>query len=134
MKVNKKKMKKVLGFTLIEILIALTILSIAMLSFIPMVISTIRANSFGAQMSRASELAQDKLEEIRRMPFDDPDISGALPMTSTVQTFYSIFQRNYTVDLVGGAPDIKLISVIVNWKTANRPVQNTTYVTIKVRY
>ena len=129
-----KNMKKVLGFTLIEIMIALSILAIAMLSFIPMVISTIRANSFGAQMSRSSELAQDKLEEIRRMPFGDSTISGTYPITSAVETFDNIYKRNYTVDLVGGDPDIKLVTVVVNWKTANRPAQNTTYVTVKVNY
>ena len=129
-----KKMKKMRGFTLIEIMVAMTILAVAMLSFIPMVISTIRANSFGAQMSHAAELAQDQLEDIRRMPFDDPTITGAYPVTSATTTFDTIYTRYYTVSLVGGDPDIKLVTVIVDWKTASRPAQNTTYVTVKVNY
>jgi prepilin-type N-terminal cleavage/methylation domain-containing protein len=130
-----KSNKKTLGFTLIEVITALTILAIAMLSFIPMVISTMRANSFGAQMTHSTQLTQDKLEEIRRMNFDDPDITGAAyPFTSPTETFYNIFTRDFTVSLVGGDPNIKLITVSVDWQVAGRPAQNTTYVTVKVRY
>lgn len=130
-----KNIKKKLGFTLIEILTALTILSVAMLGFIPMVISTIRANNFGAKMSRSTQLAQDKLEEIKRMPFTDTNITSATyPLNSSVETFDAIFQRSYTVDLIGGDPDLKQITVSVDWKLAGRPAQSTNYVTVKVRY
>jgi prepilin-type N-terminal cleavage/methylation domain-containing protein len=128
-----KKYKRQLGFTLIEIMTALTILAVAMLSFIPMVISTMRANTFGSKMTRSTELAQDQLEEMRRMPFNDPAITGAYPITSPTTTFDTIFKRSYTVDLVGGDPDIKLITVSVDWRSSGN-AQNTTYVTIKVRY
>jgi prepilin-type N-terminal cleavage/methylation domain-containing protein len=127
----KKKMKKTLGFTLIEVLTALTILAIAMLGIIPMVVSTIRANTFGSKMSRATELAQDKLEEIRRMEFNNPDINVG---TSPLETIETIYQRQYTVSLVGGNTDIKSISISVDWRDAGRPPQNTTYITTKVRY
>lgn len=128
----KKKMKKTLGFTLIEVLTALTILAIAMLGFIPMVISTIRANSFGVKMTRATELAQDKLEEIRIMNFDDP--VNLTVGTHGPETIETIYERQYTVSLVGGNADIKSISISVDWRDVGRPPQNTTYVTTKVHY
>lgn len=127
----KKKMKKTLGFTLIEVLTALTILAIAMLGFIPMVISTIRAQTFGNKMSRATELAQDKLEEIRVMNFDDPEINIG---TSSVEVIDGIYERHHIVTQVGGNSDIKSISIIVDWRDVGRPPQNTTYVTTKVKY
>ena len=127
--------KNIQGFTLIEVLTAMTILAVAMLSFIPMAISTIRANSFGYQMSKGAELAQDQLEEIRRMAFDDSAITtGTYPLTSTTETFDNLYKRYYTVDLVGGDPDIKQITVLVDWQVGGRPAQNITYVTVKVRY
>ncbi|MFC1855582.1 prepilin-type N-terminal cleavage/methylation domain-containing protein [Thermodesulfobacteriota bacterium] len=128
-----KKLKRKLGFTLIEILTALTILAIAMLSFIPMVISTMRANAFGAQMTHSSELCQDKLEEIKRMNFGATEISsGTYPFTSTPETIDTIYIRSVTVDLID--PDMKMITVSVSWTTGGRPTQNTTYVTVKVNY
>ncbi len=131
-----RKMRKKLGFTLVEVLVALTILAIAMLGFVPMVITTIRAHSFGNKMTRAAELAQDKLEDIRRMEFTDPDISPmAYPWSSTPETFDNIYERVYSVDLIAANTSIKRITVSVDWRaTGVSTVQNTTYVTTKVRY
>lgn len=130
-----KNIKKNLGFTLIEVLTALTILAVAMLSFVPMVISTIKAQSFGNKMSRASELCQDMLEEIRRMDFADPRITPAgYPHTTTEPPIDVIYVRSYTVSIPGGNLNIKRISVSVDWRDSGRPPQNTTYVTSKVNY
>ncbi len=53
------------GFTLIEILIALVILSIAFLALAGLMVQTTKNNSFGGRMTEAATFAQDKLEELR---------------------------------------------------------------------
>lgn len=59
------------GFTLIEVLIALVVLSVALVGLIPMLIHTIRGNTFGRTATEAATYSQDKLEEFRRMPFQE---------------------------------------------------------------
>jgi prepilin-type N-terminal cleavage/methylation domain-containing protein len=59
------------GFTLIEVLIALVVLSVALVGLIPMLIHTIRGNTFGRTATEAATYSQDALEELRRAPFAD---------------------------------------------------------------
>jgi len=56
------------GFTLIETLIALFILSFALLALAGLMVTTTRNNSVGGHMTEAATLAQDKLEEFRATP------------------------------------------------------------------
>lgn len=53
------------GFSLIEILIALVILSIALLALAGLMVQSTKNNSFGAHITEAATFAQDKLEELR---------------------------------------------------------------------
>ncbi len=53
------------GFTLIEVLIALVILSIAFLGLAGLMVQTTKNTSFGGLMTEAATFAQDKLEELR---------------------------------------------------------------------
>jgi prepilin-type N-terminal cleavage/methylation domain-containing protein len=59
------------AFTLIETLIALFILSFALLALAGLMETTTRNNSAGGHMTEAATLAQDKLEEFRTKPFDN---------------------------------------------------------------
>ena len=53
------------GFTLIEILVAMTIFSIASLGTASLLTSTMRANMMAHHRSFATAFAQDKIEEVR---------------------------------------------------------------------
>jgi len=53
------------GFSLIEILIALVILSISLLALAGLMATTTQNNSFGGHLTEAATFAQDKLEELR---------------------------------------------------------------------
>jgi prepilin-type N-terminal cleavage/methylation domain-containing protein len=53
------------GFSLIEILIALVILSITFLALAGLMVQSTKNNSFGGRMTEAATFAQDKLEELR---------------------------------------------------------------------
>lgn len=57
--------KKQKGFSLIEVLIALVILSIALLGLAGLMVTTTKSNSYGNQMTEAVTFGQDKLEELR---------------------------------------------------------------------
>jgi len=53
------------GFSLIEMLIAIVILSISLLALAGLMVTTTQNNSFGGRMTEAATFAQDKLEELK---------------------------------------------------------------------
>lgn len=59
------------GFTLLEVLIAIALLSVGLLSIAGMMVVSIRGNASGGKLSVATTLAQDKIEELRNVPFDN---------------------------------------------------------------
>ena len=59
------------GFTLIEILIAITVFTIGILGVGVMQISAIKGNSLASGLTEAITLAQDKMEEFRALGYND---------------------------------------------------------------
>lgn len=57
--------KKSKGFSLIEVLIALVILSIALLALAGLMVQSTRNSSWGSHLTEAATLAQDRLERFR---------------------------------------------------------------------
>ncbi|MBF0498140.1 MAG: prepilin-type N-terminal cleavage/methylation domain-containing protein [Deltaproteobacteria bacterium] len=55
------------GFSLVEVLVAMTIFSVALLGIAQMQISSFKTNSQANNISRASVYALDKLEELREL-------------------------------------------------------------------
>jgi type IV pilus assembly protein PilV len=62
--------KKPKGFSLIEVLIALVILSITLLALAGLMVQTTRNNSFGNNITEASTFAQDAFERLRARPYN----------------------------------------------------------------
>jgi type IV pilus assembly protein PilV len=67
-----KTIQKDQGFTLIEVLIALTIFAIGLLAVAAMQTSAITVNSTAGQITTRMTWAQDKLEELMALPYTDP--------------------------------------------------------------
>lgn len=63
------------GFTLLEVLVALVILSVGLLGMASLTASVVRTNSFSDDFTTATALAQDKLEELINFSFADADLS-----------------------------------------------------------
>ncbi|MCP4116030.1 MAG: prepilin-type N-terminal cleavage/methylation domain-containing protein [Desulfobacteraceae bacterium] len=78
-----KKIINTSGFTLLEILIAMVIFSIGLLGVAKMQISSIRSNSYSQEMTDATILAKDKIEELmaidynNRVLLNDVDTDGS---------------------------------------------------------
>lgn len=75
------------GFSLLEVLIAITILTVALLGLGLMQVTAIRANRDSYQFGQASAFAEQFLEQVKASPFDNILTSGGI---------------------VGGAPDRNL--------------------------
>jgi type IV pilus assembly protein PilV len=65
------------GFTLLEVLIAITILSVGLLALAEMTVYVIRSNTVGNKITRATVQAQDKLEELRNLSYTDAQLNDA---------------------------------------------------------
>ncbi len=101
------KREKHFGFTLIEVLVALFILSIVLLSMSTMVYSVINATAQSKEMSTATTLAQDLMERLKNSPFSS--LNSGNDSTTLGNVTYN---RQWTVSVVG---NMKTISVTVNW-------------------
>lgn len=60
------QLKNMKGFTLLEVMIALVILAVGLLGLASLQIMAIKGNSYGQQMTVASTMAQNQLEQLRR--------------------------------------------------------------------
>ena len=103
------------GFSLIEILIALVILSVAFLALAGLMAHTTRNNSFGGRMTEAATFAQDKLEELRATSW-----VAITAGSDRISVNGMNFNRNWTI--VPNAivapytePTLNTITIVVNW-------------------
>jgi len=108
------------GFSLIEMLIAVTILAVGLLAVAGLQVTAIQGNSQGSSISQATTLAEDRIEAIRNMDYaaisfaSNPDIE-----TNVDGTRYT---RETLVEVDTPMVDLKKITVTVRWET-NRPHQ-----------
>lgn len=64
------------GFTLIEVMITAFILAVGILAMSAMQIRSMNANSSSFSRSSATMIAENILEELHRLPFDDANLDG----------------------------------------------------------
>jgi prepilin-type N-terminal cleavage/methylation domain-containing protein len=59
------------GFTMLELMVALTVLALGLLALMGMQVSAIKKNAWANRFSMATTLAQDKIEEVRWQYYDE---------------------------------------------------------------
>ncbi len=106
--------KGIAGFTLIEILVAMVVFAIASLGLAMGVTSVVRSNQRSYLASIATNLAQDKLEELKASPASVVPWGGncdsQVPTTNGVE-----FTRTWQVWNNSPATGVKRIDVTVQW-------------------
>ena len=71
------KPKKHEGFTLIEVLIGISIFAVGLLAVAAMQTSAIQGNFSAAQLTEVNTWGMDKLEELMALPYADPWLEAA---------------------------------------------------------
>ena len=103
------------GFTLIEVLVAMVVFAIASLGLAIGVTSVIRSNQRSYLASIATNLAQDKLEELKASPasvtFCNGNCDNPVPTTDGVE-----FTRTWEVWPDTPTTGVKRIDVTVQWE------------------
>jgi prepilin-type N-terminal cleavage/methylation domain-containing protein len=109
------------GFTLVEILIALVILSVGVLGIAVTHIMSIRGNSFGRYLTEASYTAQDRLEFLDVLSYDSPQLQPMDYDDGNVNIAGIVFSRSYRV--VDDPNTGRRITYTVSWNDGvNRSV------------
>jgi len=107
------------GFSLIEILIAITVFAIGILAVGGMQIAAIKGNSFANDLTKATTLAQDRMEELIGLSYTDPLLGGNNPTATDHNDLNNPIDDRYNISW-NIAPDhyiknTKTIRVIVTW-------------------
>ena len=71
-------LKKENGYTLIEVLIALTIFAVGLLAVAGMQTAAVRMNSTADKLTNLSTWGMDKIEELSALPYSDPLLDSAV--------------------------------------------------------
>ena len=71
---NKLEYNNKNGFTLIEVMISIVILAIGVLAVAKMQISAMKGNSAASGFTEATSFAQNKMEELVNLAYDDSDL------------------------------------------------------------
>jgi len=110
-----KTLRSPKGFSLIEVLVAIAILSIGILGLAVGAITITRANKTSQSHTVATNMAQDILEQVKAMPFaaviDCPDPCALAPVLPPVQGV--AFTRWWIV--APNTATFKQINVTVTW-------------------
>ena len=120
-KTGIRKSKKDEGFTLIEVLIGISIFAIGLLAVATMQLSAIRVNSTAGQITTRITWAQDKLEKLMALPYSDPwlEAAGNFPGNDSAGNTHKL---SPTTD-----------GYTISWAvTDNSPVPNTKLITVSV--
>jgi prepilin-type N-terminal cleavage/methylation domain-containing protein len=99
------------GFSLLEVLIALLLFAVGILAIGGIQIGSIRGNSFSQEVTQATVLSQEKLEELKRMPFDDSNLGIGHYDEGVLSD--SRFSRSYEVEPI--SLTLKAVRVTVSW-------------------
>lgn len=107
------------GFTLIEVLVAMSLMSIVVAGLAALNISTIGADTRSSRSSTATALARDKLETLRSLPRTSAEwangVETGLNSDGTVGS--GLFRREWTIQSpYNGYVGLARVAVTVSWQ------------------
>jgi type IV pilus assembly protein PilV len=105
---RRRREQRSTGLTLIEVMIALSILAVGLLTLSSMQLQALRAGRGGKTDTIATTFAQDKMEDLRRKPWTHADLAPNGTWT-TAQTLTSgVDGQTYLLDW-------RVTDVVANW-------------------
>lgn len=116
MSLSMKNLHNNNGFTFLEILIAMLVLCIGFAAMAGVTAGVMRGNSFSQRLTTAATLAQERMEEVRRVGYSGTSSAD----TTTMEDYnsiahYPLFKRVVTTDTTNSADGMKTVTVTVYW-------------------
>ena len=108
------------GFTLIEALLAMSLLSIAVFGMFSLLHSVMGYNEFAETVSTATTLAQDKVEALKNTAFSSVPVGSPAETDSGLDENGTtgaggIYTRTTTVTIDPTYSNVKRVTVAVSW-------------------
>lgn len=104
------------GFTVAEVLVAAAILAVAILGLAGMVPRAYLNVSTGGQITKAANLAREKIEELKNASYNALLTRGT-PYADSQNPIEGVFSRSWTIEESGLPAGLKRITVTVAWST-----------------
>ena len=108
------------GFTLIEVLVAMVILSVGLLGTAALITGIISSNKLSNRISTATVLAQDKMEEIKGAGYAGADDEAGTEPYGGVN--FPLYKR-ITGVVAGNPAGMKTVTVTVSWDSDAHSVE-----------
>jgi type IV pilus assembly protein PilV len=125
---NRRALSSAQGFTLIEVLIAIVILSIGLLGTAGLTTGVIRGNHFSKNLTSATAAAQTQLESIKSAGYSNA-VDANYP-DDTVAMGGMTFNRSTDITPNSPAANMRTVVVTVQWKETNNTSRSVTLQTI----
>jgi type IV pilus assembly protein PilV len=113
------------GFTLIEVLLAMSILAIGLLGLAALQITASNGNALAKKNSLAVSLAEDKIENYKNTLYNS--IVGGV-VTETNLPAGAIYTRTTTIEVDKPISGVKTITVKVAWQNGSKSVSIQTII------
>ncbi len=123
--------KKNKGFTLVEVLVAAVLLSFVVVGVLLMSTTSIKSNHYANRHTRAIVLAEEKMESMLKIPFDQLSTYTTEEEDYGKITNHVEFRRRTTVSVID--TDQYRITVTVNWKSQGKNSAPITFSIVRTR-
>lgn len=111
-----RRLRDAKGFTLLEVMITTLILAIGLLGLAGLQIIAIKGNSFGQQMSLASTLAQNQLEQLRETAYSSLSDGSSDGFDMYIDEANGVtYNRAWHAVTDVTHPDWLTLNVTINW-------------------
>jgi len=124
------KLRSQEGIGLIEVIVAMLIFGIGITAAMRTLPQSNRATTRSRNLTTATNLAQEKIEELMGSRFNDPDMAAGNHV-DTLNPLNTIFTREWTVTDSTPVPDMKRVDVTVTYMSGDNDnsATLTTYIT-----
>ena len=118
MRVDQKKGRPIGGggFTLLEVIVAISILTFGLLAVASMQMTAIRGNYNASNITEATTVAQDRLEDLMGLLYSDPLLDPGNGLSDPAPPSPSGYTITYDVLNNNPMANTRLIAVTVKWQ------------------
>ena len=111
------------GFTLMEVMITIVLLTVGLLGMAALTTGIINGNKHSSRLTTATTLAQDKIEDVRRLGYSNMP-SADIETTEDYNTItdYPLFKRTTSTDADSPDTYMKTITITVYWDSDSHSV------------